>query len=41
MRIIKNDSKIEIPAWLVLLGMAELIDIVQMIIKAVTTKKSN
>ena len=41
MRIIKNDTRIEIPNWLVVIGVIGVTDIVQMLANASIIKKSN
>lgn len=40
MRIIKGDTKLEAPSWLVLLGIIGVVDVVQIVANAVITKKS-
>lgn len=39
MRIIKGDTKVEVPSWLVLLGIAGLVDVVQIVANATVIKK--
>lgn len=40
MRIIKGDTKLEAPSWLVLLGIVGVVNVVDIISNAVITKKS-
>ena len=40
MRIIKGDTKIEVPSWLAFFGIVGVVDIVQMIANATIIKKS-
>ena len=41
MKIIKGDTKIDIPMWIVMIGIDGLIDIIQIIANVAATKKSN
>ena len=41
MRVIKGDTIVEVPSWLVLLGIVGLVDVAQIIANAVVVKKSN
>lgn len=40
MRIIKGDTRVDAPNWLVLLGVVGLVDVVQIIANAAIVKKS-
>ena len=41
MKIVKGDVKLEIPSWLIAVGIIGVSDIVQNVASAVITKKSN
>lgn len=41
MRIIKGDTKIDAPSWLVVLGIIGVVDVVQIIANATVIKKSS
>lgn len=41
MMIIKGDTKVDVPSWVVVLSMAGLIDIAQIVVNTIIKKSNN